>query len=303
MDHLFPVMMQFVTFIFFCMESLAGSIETGAHNKAKVGKHGASVQTGRKHTHEKTINYCPIPPDVVPEMPEDRHCICDENIQCSECTVNERQCLEHDGLYCSSCNEWFHAKCIGGIIRVVDGAKFMEIALSDGKSLSIMLHGPSQDADPWYCFRCWEYVKLGKRASTVSKPFSEVSKAVQALRLGIDTSCKHYNNSTWKTRSDAYIAELPKAIGDVKIAQSILTNTPRAYPTPTPMDADARFHLKCAGRRFEISQLCINIRSCDCCGATRPSDSDPWGGKCALTGQSVAGKHLRQGLYQAHKYV
>ena len=130
-----------------------------------------------------------------------------------------------------------------------------------------------------------------------------MSNAEQALRLGIDPSCKQYNVKTWKNHCAAYVAELPLAIGDDELSQAILSNTPRSYPTPKPMDLDSRLKLKCSGRRFEISQLAINIRSYDCCGVTKPCDSDPWGGKCAMTGQSVAGKHLRQGFYEAHKYV
>ena len=234
-------------------------------------------------------------------MPEDRHCICDENVQCTECSLNGQQCPQHDGLYCSSCNDWYHAKCVGGTILDAEGVKTLSIKLSNNKSLQITLHGPSQDADPWYCFRCWENIKFVKNQTNLPKPFDAVSNAEQALRLGIDPNVKKCKPSDWKKWSTDYVTELPSAIGDFDIAHSILSNTPRAFPTPKPMDEDARYNLKCAGRRFEISQLCLNIKSCDCCGATKPADSDPWGGKCAITGQSAAGKHLRRGFFQAHK--
>jgi hypothetical protein len=274
-----------------------GSIEDNAHNSAKVGIDGAKKQKGTK--------FAPLEDgvDAVDDAPGDRHCICDENVQCTNCS-DDGQCSEHDGLYCSSCDCWYHAKCIGGIISEVDGVKTMIVRLSEGKSIRFMLHGPSQDSDPWFCIRCWENEKLRKRNGADPVLFNDASVAEQALRLGVDpTLRKNVKEKTLRARHLAYATKLPAAIGDDQLAQSILGSTPRAYPTPKPMNNDARLNLKCAGRRFEIAQLCLKIDTCDCCGLTRPCDADPWRGNNATTGQTVSGSHLRRTLYQAHKCV
>ena len=73
---------------------LASSIEFGAHNTAKVGIQGAPVQTGR---------YYSMDVDAANHETHNRHCICDEDVSCSLCTVNG-QCSAHDGLFCSACD-------------------------------------------------------------------------------------------------------------------------------------------------------------------------------------------------------
>lgn len=167
-------------------------------------------------------------------------------------------------------------KCIGGIINVKGDVKTMVIEMSPGKSLSIMLHGPSQDADPWHCMRCWENAKKLKCKDTDPVPFDKVSIPEQALRLGVDPNFDEVAVKTLKTRYKNYAAALSSSIGDAALAKSILSHTPRPFPTPKPMNDDARLMLKCAGRRFEIAQLCVNVKTCSCCGCTRPYDDDPW---------------------------
>jgi hypothetical protein len=175
----------------------------------------------------------------------------------------------------------------------------MAIKVSNNKSLRILLHGPSQDADPWYCIRCWERVTK----STTAIPFEETSVSEQALRLGVDPTLRKVNETALRKRYKDYAKGMRAAIGHDKLAYSILNNSPRAYPTPKAMDDEARLNLQCAGRRFEIAQLCFDIKTCDCCGVTRPYDVDPWCGKNATTGQTAVGSHLRRGYYSAHKYV
>ena len=88
----------------------------------------------------------------------------------------------------------------------------MEIEFSKGKSLHIRLHGPSQDADPWYCIRCWEKIKLAKQSldgvrgvrrncDSVDEDFGKASLAVQALRLGVDPIFNKPSDRTLQTRS------------------------------------------------------------------------------------------------------
>jgi hypothetical protein len=270
----------------------ASSIEENAYNVAKVGIAGAQLQSGRKYDLSK---------EAAVEVPEDRHCICDELVVCSECTV-DAQCTVHDGLFCSSCYLWFHARCIGGTITVNDGFKHMDILSEQGTSRSILLHGPSQDADPWFCIRCCEAAESAKCVGRTHIPFEEISLDEQALRLGVDRKANKFSDPTLLEKYKEYADALPGTIGNDELAKSILANTPMAYPTPKPMDEDAKFNLKFAGRRFEIAQLCIDIDICSCCGVTRPYDNDPWKGVRSMTGQTMKGSHLRKQYHYAHWY-
>ena len=143
-----------------------------ARNKARVGIDGASSQT--KHKFSLRV----------------RECYCDELVDCSDCS-NDVHCSLHDGLFCTSCNCWFHAKCIGGVISVKDGVKPMNIHMSSTESLTIQLNVSSQIANPWYCVRCWENAKANKRNGVALSSFKDVSLKEQALRLGVDPYQNH----------------------------------------------------------------------------------------------------------------
>ena len=265
-----------------------------AHNKARVGVDGASSQTKRRYTLRG------------------RECYCDELVECSDCS-HDVHCGLHDGLFCSTCACWFHAKCIGGVISFKDGVKSMNIHMSSTESLSIQLNGSAETSKPWYCVRCWENAKANKRTDVEFSSFKDVPLIEQALRLGVDVYQNHPDldvlPSNEKKQCEKklscvykkYAKELSNSIGDCKMAESILSNTPRAFPTPKPMDKGALRKLKFAGRRFEIAQLSLNINTCSCCGCTKPYNDDNWKKNSKITGQTQDGHHLRGQFYEAHK--
>ena len=63
------------------------------------------------------------------------------------------------------------------------------------------------------------------------------------------------------------------------------------------MKEESRAKMAKAGRRFEITQLMVDVGTCDCCGATKPFSVDPV--KNANT--EFAGAHLRGKYYPALK--
>ena len=263
------------------------NVEAFAKNKSRVGINGASLQT------ERQFKLC------------GRECYCDELVECSDCS-KDFICAEHDGLFCTACDCWFHAKCIGGVISVKDGVKSMKILMCSSESLTIQLDPPSENSKNWYCIRCWENVKDTKRDGGASLAFKDISFTEQALRLGVDPYRNNPNLENRTKLSNAFIKyadELHNSIGDHNYAKSILSNTPRAFPTPKPMDKDSLLQLKFAGRRFEIAQLSLNINSCSCCGCAKPFDDDNWRKNSKITGQTQPGKHLRGQYYKAHKLV
>lgn len=121
-----------------------------------------------------------------------------------------------------------------------------------------------------------------------SIPWKKESLKQQCERFGVLTPLNRYHESydPHYMRKKKEVASLKSKItraynvfnkSDIPtdVKEGILNNDPLAYPTVANMTKGSLIHHKISGRRFEMSMLMFEMKSCDCCGRVEPQHVDP----------------------------
>ena len=184
-----------------------------------------------------------------------RTCYCD--IYCADCNQGDtKACPRHDGIDCKGdCGRYFHYNCLG-----VTGEEI-------------------EDKTNWKCIRCPKRAKpdaCWKRLKQTGEDLQE-----RFRRLGIVPSTLNMKAHSEDARRRAcidYVKRLKETVGEgrEKLVQAVLDNSPKAYPTIKPMNKEAKEKMAIHGRWFELQMLELEMKSCRCCGLTKPHYANLW---------------------------
>ena len=188
-----------------------------------------------------------------------RICYCDRHKCPKDCDVCQpnNPCEKHVAIQCSTdgCYREFHKECV----------------LRSGK-----------DPEGYSCIQC------SIPSVKTSIPWEKVSLKEKCERFGLLTPFNRYhefydphyiNKKKEVTALKRKITRAYKVFTELDIPtdvkEGILNNDPLAYPTVANMTKASLVRHTISGRRFEMSMLMFQMKSCDCCGRVEPQHVDP----------------------------
>lgn len=234
----------------------------------------------------------------------ERECYCD-CLLCSGCKSKSESCPKHPGIFCDGpCNRYMHLQCCG-LSHMHDGEEppsyFAVNKLEPENPIPISC-GSTQHSNgpiPWYCIACKPvediealqtkpFIVLENIINSSGRhhhPFRGTALLLLCKRLGIPPEWIHHEDPHFNAEVDRIFRQMRKKVWDIcgeyrnlvppNLFDSILDNHPFPYPPVKPMEKLLQQDMALYGRRFELSLLCFVIKSCACCGQTKPFYVDP----------------------------